>query len=96
MTKDEVLRLSKLSRIYISDEDAESLVKDFDAILNYVGQVKQALENVADMEKGKEAFPNRNTMREGDIPHESGIYTEDLLNAAPKRDGEYVKVKKIL
>ncbi len=35
-------------------------------------------------------------MRDDADPHEAGLYTEDLLKAAPGRDGNYVKVKKIL
>lgn len=37
-----------------------------------------------------------NVMREDTEPHESGIYTEKLLSAAPQREGQYIKVKKIL
>ena len=35
-------------------------------------------------------------MREDSNPHEPGVYTEDLLNLAPERAGQYVKVQKIL
>jgi aspartyl-tRNA(Asn)/glutamyl-tRNA(Gln) amidotransferase subunit C len=96
MDKGEVLKLAKLSRIRISDEEASSLVKDFDAILQYVGQVKQALKDAPDVEKTKEDYVRRNIMRDDENAHESGIYTEELLNAAPKREGQFVKVKKIL
>lgn len=37
-----------------------------------------------------------NVMREDGEPHESGLYTEKLLSAAPQREGQYIKVKKIL
>ena len=35
-------------------------------------------------------------MREDDNPHAGGIYTEAVLNEAPEREGDYIKVKKIL
>ena len=38
----------------------------------------------------------RNVMREDANPHESGIYTEKMLEQAPAREGNYIKVKKIL
>ncbi|MBX4195654.1 Asp-tRNA(Asn)/Glu-tRNA(Gln) amidotransferase subunit GatC [Candidatus Parcubacteria bacterium] len=93
MNKEEVLKLAKLARIEISSEEAESLAHEFEAILKYVGEIKGArLKGTG----GKEKPLLRNVMREDVNPHESGIYTEALLNAAPKRKGQYVSVKKIL
>ncbi len=45
---------------------------------------------------GLSAVARINVMREDSNPHESGKYTETLLKAAPQREGQYVKVKKIL
>ena len=94
MDKEKVLDLAKLARIEIGDDEAESLSHEFDAILKYVGEVKgvttdhrsNILENVGVMD-----------MMRGDTnPHESGIYTEKILAQAPAREGNYLKVKKIL
>ena len=38
----------------------------------------------------------RNVMREDDKPHESGIFTDELLKLAPRCEKNRVKVKKIL
>ena len=92
MDKEKVLNLAKLSRIKISDEEAESLSHEFDSILKYVGEVKEI--GVRSMEN--EVGPIRNVFREDNEGHESGIYTEKLLNEAPGREGNYIKVKKIL
>ncbi len=35
-------------------------------------------------------------MREDGVGHDSGIHTEALLSAVPAREGNYLKVKKIL
>jgi hypothetical protein len=35
-------------------------------------------------------------MREDGEPHESGIYTQKILEQAPAREKDYIKVKKIL
>ena len=98
MDKDEVLKLAKLARIDISDSEAEELTKEFEPILDYVGQVKEALKGV-NKESGirnKGELPIHNIMREDENPHEGNLYTEDLLNVAPNREGRFVKVKKIL
>ncbi|MES2214146.1 MAG: Asp-tRNA(Asn)/Glu-tRNA(Gln) amidotransferase subunit GatC [Patescibacteria group bacterium] len=93
MNKDEVLKLSKLARIEISDSEAEELAMEFDSILGYVSEVKKA-QAQASAHVEKPAL--RNVLRADENPHESGMYTEAILAQAPQREGEYVKVKKIL
>ena len=93
MDKEKVLSLAKLARIEIGNEEAENLSHEFDAILNYVGEVKE----VGNLGKfDKEEFSIHNVLREDTNPHEPGIYTEKLLSQAPAREGDYIKVKKIL
>lgn len=93
MNKEEVLKLAKLARIDIPDSEAEILSHEFEAILGYVSEIKEA-NTTYDISNVKPEF--RNVMREDTDPHESGIYTETLLTEAPKRKGDYVEVKKIL
>lgn len=95
MDKEKVLDLAKLARISISDQEAESLSHEFDAILKYVGEVKGAIDN----SKYSNILENvgvSNVMRPDGEPHESGIYTQKILEQAPAREGNYIKVKKIL
>jgi len=98
MNAEEVLKLAKLARIEISVEEAENLSHEFEAILNYVGQVKEISGNMVLGEAGQksEMFPHHNVLRGDSNPHESGIYTEKILENAPAREGDYIKVKKIL
>ncbi|MEK7194062.1 MAG: Asp-tRNA(Asn)/Glu-tRNA(Gln) amidotransferase subunit GatC [Patescibacteria group bacterium] len=93
MNKEEVLKLAKLARVGISNEEAETLSHEFDAILGYVSEIKNAKLEA----RSKKLEPVLvNVMREDVNPHESGVFTEDLLNEVPNREGSYVKVKKIL
>lgn len=100
MDKEKVLNLAKLSRIDISGEEAATLSNEFDAILGYVGEVKNATDNrqlhPAVAGQAADNFLVKNVMREDGEPHEGGIYTEKLLVEAPDREGDYIKVKKIL
>ena len=93
ISEQEIEKLAALSRIAVSAEEKESLRKSMDSILNYVEQVQKVSKG---LDSGKKAGLHRNVMREDNNPHESGIFTEVLLSVAPKRDGQYVKVKKIL
>ncbi len=89
----EIEKLATLSRIALSQEEKEALRKDMDAILGYVEQVQKVS---GDLNSEKKAGLLRNVMREDTDPHQSGEFTEILLSAVPKREGQYVKVKKIL
>ena len=94
MNKDKVLDLAKLARIELGNDEAESLSHEFDSILAYVGEVKGV--PAISYKLSADSFPVRNVMREDTNPHESGIYTEKILAQAPAREGDYLKVKKIL
>ncbi|MDB5194035.1 MAG: glutamyl-tRNA(Gln) and/or aspartyl-tRNA(Asn) amidotransferase subunit [Parcubacteria group bacterium] len=97
MNKDEVLRLSKLARIEVGNVEAEKLSHEFDAILGYVAEVKNAVAaRSADAEEVPGDFMLRNVLREDSEPHESGLYTEQILKNAPASENGYMKVKKIL
>ena len=96
MDKEKVLNLAKLARIEIGDEEAENLSREFEVILGYVGEVKKVGKSDKLNKFNKEEFPVKNVMREDTNPHESSFYTERILEQAPAREGNYIKVKKIL
>ncbi len=89
----EVEKLAQLSRIALTTEEKESLRKDMDSILGLVDQVKKVS---AGEVSEKKAGSLRNVFREDGSPHESGIFTEVLISSAPRREGNYIRVKKIL
>jgi aspartyl-tRNA(Asn)/glutamyl-tRNA(Gln) amidotransferase subunit C len=91
ITSEEVKKLGSLSRIKLSDEETESLRSEMDSILGYVADInKLSLEDV------HEEADRRNVFRNDDDANVPGEYTEKLLTLSPDRDGQYVKVKKIL
>ena len=91
--KDEVEHLAKLARIELTSKERDKLAHEFGAILEYVDQLGEI---AAKSENGKKVDVHHNVLREDSEPHEPGIYTDALLGAAPKREGQYVRVKKIL
>ena len=95
MDKTEVLKLAKLARIEVSEKEAENLSGEFDAILGYVGEVKK-VSDTKNIKKVSDTFFIRNVTRKDDVPHVSGLYTKEILEQAPNKEGDYIKVKKIL
>ncbi len=94
MDREQVLKLANLARVDISTEEAESLSNEFDSILKYVGEIKNA--KLKSSDKSSLDLPVRNVFREDANPHESGLYTEAVMREAPKTEGGFVVVKKIL
>lgn len=94
MDREQVLKLANLARVDIPTEEAESLSHEFDSILKYVGEIKNAKLKSGD--KSQFDLPLRNVFREDESPHESGLYTGAVLREAPKTESGFVVVKKIL
>lgn len=92
INKEDIEKYANLSRIKISDEEKDQLYNDFESILAYVSEIQ----SVSCGDAKSEMASLRNVFREDVNPHESGMYTEALLAEVPQREGEYVKVKKIL
>ncbi len=91
MKKEDLDKLAKLSRLSLTDEEKEKLALEFDSILGYVSEI----EKVSVGERVLEAGLLRNIMREDGEPHESGLYTEAILNNAPDTEDGYLKVKQV-
>lgn len=102
----DIEKLALLGRITIPENEKAKMVSDINKILDYVGQVSEA-HATGSLPKNKEggliggmesdhANMVTNVMRDDVNPHESGIFTEKLLEEAPASENGYVKVKKIL
>lgn len=88
----DIEKLAELSRIDIPTEEKETLRKEVDAILAYVGDIQRVAGDGAE----RPLPEHRNIFREDMDHHLSGEFTKELLESAPRRQDDYVKVKKIL
>ncbi|MBP9771843.1 MAG: aspartyl/glutamyl-tRNA amidotransferase subunit C [Candidatus Pacebacteria bacterium] len=102
MTKPDIKALSRLARIDLSEEETRSLENESENILAFVEQIQGAQASSADL--GVQLPSGElnslgavfNVFRDDVNPHESGIYTDAILAQAPEREGNYIRVKKIL
>lgn len=92
--RDDIKRLADLSRIDIGDKESDNLAKDMDSILQYVGQIKEATSS--SVSGNVELGPVYNVMRADENPTEPGTYSKDIIAEFPEKEGDYLKVKKIL
>lgn len=102
MQIEDVKKLANLARIDMSEEEMKEVAKDFDSILAYVGQVKEASSLIpseqGQIEKGKNKEDHflYNVMREDVATNKSGEYTEKILANVPDTENGFVKVKQIM
>lgn len=99
ITSDDIKKLANLARIELSEAEETKLASEIESILGYVSQIKevsQSGEAKMGEAEGFENSPNRNVMRDDIDPTESGTYSQDLIAEFPNKQGDYLKVKKIL
>lgn len=81
-----------MARLAITDEKAQSLEKDFGAILSYIDQITAV--EVPSTARTVSAI--KNVMREDADAIEPGFHTDAILVNAPAVQDSYIKVKKVL
>jgi len=91
--KDDVKHLAELSRLDFSDKEISLFKKDLDSILSYVDQIKEVS---ASVDSDSRVGPVHNVLREDDDPHQEGEHREEIIESFPEKEGDYLKVKKIL
>jgi len=89
-TPEEVTKLASLARIEVPEAELASFIKEFDAVLAYVGTLDEL-----SLPSGTPA-PGavRNVLREDGEP--AAAHAKHLIEQFPKRDGDYLSVKQII
>lgn len=91
ITIQDIDKLANLSRLALTEQEKTSFSNEIGAILGYVANINTLSNDVVDMDHAQ-----INVLRDDMVIHQSGEYSANLLANAPSREGDYVKVKKIL
>ncbi|HEV3244885.1 MAG TPA: Asp-tRNA(Asn)/Glu-tRNA(Gln) amidotransferase subunit GatC [Candidatus Paceibacterota bacterium] len=89
--KVDIKALAELARLEVSDAELAKLEKEIPDILHFVEQIQKASGDAAPTSPEL-----RNVMRADENPHETGKYTDKLLEAAPKREGDRIVVQQVV
>lgn len=92
MKREEVQKLAELARIKVESPELDELARDIESILAYVSEIQDVTAEVPEPEVGE----HYNVVREDGEPHETGMHTESILEETPSREGNFIKVKRIL
>lgn len=91
ISRQDIEKLAGLARLSLTEEEKGRFSLEIEAILGFVAKVKEAATDAP-----TPSYPHINALREDIVLHNSGEYTERLLAAAPAREDDFVKVKRIL
>jgi aspartyl-tRNA(Asn)/glutamyl-tRNA(Gln) amidotransferase subunit C len=89
--KVDVAALAKLARIEMSSEELARMQQELPSIIEFVRVIQGVDVSNAPKEAGL-----HNVMRADENPHETGLYTERFLEAAPAKEKDRIAVKQVV
>jgi len=93
ITTDDVLYVARLSKIALSEDEAAKFTKELDAILGYVQQLDAV--DTTGLQPTYQVTGLVNATRPDEII-DYGVGRDDLLKNAPRTQGGYIEVPKVL
>jgi aspartyl-tRNA(Asn)/glutamyl-tRNA(Gln) amidotransferase subunit C len=93
LTRDDVLKLARLARLTVTDEEADRYRDELSAILQYVELLQQA--DLTGLEPTSQVTGLKNVMRDDQVV-DYGASPDDLLRLAPASEGRHIKVKRMI
>ena len=93
ITKEEIIKIAKLSKLHVTETELESYSEQISKILHYMSQLNEVDTEKVD-EFSNKLFNNSQNLRQDII--ESSLDREKALKNAPESDGVYNKVPKII
>lgn len=93
LTPQDVLKLARLSRLQLTEEELQKYAVELTAIVKYVEQLSSV--DTKDLKPTTQVTGLTNVTRKDDIIDYKES-TEELLKNAPASDKNYIKVKRVL
>jgi aspartyl-tRNA(Asn)/glutamyl-tRNA(Gln) amidotransferase subunit C len=93
LTKDDVLKLARLARLELTEDEVEKYQVELTDILKYVEQLQQA--DVAGLQPTSQLTGLQNVMREDQLV-DYGVTPDDLLRIVPNTQDRQIKVKRMI
>lgn len=93
LTREEVLKLARLSRISLTDQEVEMFQDQLSEILQYVEQLSSV--DVTGLEPTNQVTGLTNVTRPDEV-RSYGYEPSDLLKNVPKVQDDHIKVKRMI
>jgi aspartyl-tRNA(Asn)/glutamyl-tRNA(Gln) amidotransferase subunit C len=92
-TRDDVLKLARLARIDVSEDEVEAFAREFSEILQYVEQLQAV--DVSGLQPTSQVTGLTNVTRNDEI-RDYGYDASDLLKNVPNTQNNQIKVKRMI
>ena len=92
LSKDDILNLAKLSKLELTDEQVEKFQAELGEIMGYVEQLQAV--DISGLKPTNQVTGLQNVMRKDEIRDYAS--PEDLLRNLPAREGDLIKVNRML
>ncbi len=93
LSREDVLKLARLARLALTDEEVEEFRKELEGVLQYVDQLKDV--DVNGLRPTTQVTGLKNIMRNDEVM-DYGTTPKQLLALAPARQDDQLKVKRML
>jgi aspartyl-tRNA(Asn)/glutamyl-tRNA(Gln) amidotransferase subunit C len=93
ITKNDVMHLASLSKLSLSDSEAESLQSELEVILKYVAQLSEL--NTEGVDPTYQVNGLSSVWRKDELGQQT-VQPETLLALAPEQDNKQIKIPKVL
>jgi len=93
LTRDDVLKLARLARLDLSDEEIEQFSKELTAILHYVEQLQAV--DITGLEPTNQVTGLTNVTRKDEVIN-YGYAPKELLKNVPAVLDDHIKVKRMI
>ena len=93
LTREDVLKLARLSRLKLSEKEIEAFQTEISEILGYVEKLQDA--DVAGLKPTYQVTGLQNVTRKDEVK-EYGVDQLGLLKNVPETDKSYIKVKRMI
>lgn len=93
LTRDDVLKLARLARLDLTEEEIGAYRRELSAVLEYVAQLQEA--DTEGLEPTTQVTDLKNVTRE-DVIIDYGVSPKDLLALAPAKQDGQIKVKRMI
>jgi aspartyl-tRNA(Asn)/glutamyl-tRNA(Gln) amidotransferase subunit C len=93
LTREDVLKLARLARLDLSEDEIAEFTTELAAVLDYVAQLQNV--DVEGLESTSQVTGLTNVMRE-DVLKDYGVSCDDLLRLAPSAQDGQLKVKRMI
>lgn len=91
ITKEEVLRIAKLARLELTEDEIIKMQKDLSSILDYFDVLKKAPKITATSNEQRKI---KNNLRLDEVIRSESI--DEIISEFPDKKDNYIKVKQVL